>query len=97
MAGTAAAAAQGVGGGADPILIVSVVLVTVSLAVRRPLAAVPALAFGALLYWGMYGQPSHLLMYLTLALAYAGWLGTNLWTRRRPARQLTGTQPTSTA
>lgn len=96
VVGTAGAAAQGAGGGADPILIVSIVLITVSLAVRRALAAVPALAFGALLYWGMYGQPSDLVMYLTLALTYAGWLGTYLWTRRRPARQPTA-QHTSTA
>ncbi len=72
-----------------PTLITSVVLVVVSLALRRPLAAVPALAFGALLYWGMYGQPSSSVMYLALALAYAGWIGAYLWTRRSLPTRLT--------
>lgn len=69
------------------LLVVSIVLVTLSVAVRRPLAAVPALLWGALLYSGMYGQPSYPVMYLTLALGYAGWIGTYLWARypTRPA------------
>jgi len=69
------------------LLVVSIVLVTLSVAVRRPLAAVPALLWGALLYWGMYGQPSYPVMYLTLALGYAGWIGTYLWAATRPDRR----------
>jgi len=74
------------------LLVASIVLVTLSVAVRRPLAAVPALLWGALLYWGMYSQPSYPVMYLTLALGYAGWIGTYLWARHpadppRPVRR----------
>jgi len=38
------------------ILVVSTLLVTLGVCLRRPLAAVPALAAGAVLYWGMYAQ-----------------------------------------
>lgn len=62
------------------ILVVSVVLVTVSVALRRPVAAVPALAAGALLYWGMYAQPSYPVMYGSLALGFAVWGTIYLWT-----------------
>ncbi|MGQ0575500.1 MAG: hypothetical protein ACT4RN_15035 [Pseudonocardia sp.] len=65
------------------ILVVSVVLVTVSVALHRPLGAVPALAAGALLYWGMYAQPSYPVMYLSLALGFAGWAATYIWVRTR--------------
>jgi len=51
------------------ILIVSVLLVTTSLAWRRALAAVPALAARVLLYWGMYAQSSYPVMYLSLVWA----------------------------
>ncbi len=68
------------------ILIVSTLLVTLGVGLRRPLATVPALAAGAVLYWGMYAQPSYPVMYLTLALGFAGWLATYLWaSRARPA------------
>ena len=63
------------------ILIASILLVTASLALRRPLAAVPALAAGAMLYWGMYAQSSYPVMYLTVVAGFAGWLATYLWTR----------------
>jgi len=62
------------------ILIVSVLLVTASLAWRRALAAVPALAAGVLLYWGMYAQSSYPVMYLVLGLGFAAWIATYLWT-----------------
>lgn len=96
-AGAAAGGMQGMGGGDQPsqgglvgtlndlgpaILVVSTLLVALGVGLRRPLAAVPALAAGALLYWGMYAQPSYRLMYLTLALGFTGWLATYLWARR---------------
>lgn len=71
------------------ILVASIVLVTVSVALRRPAAALPALAAGALLYWGMYAQPSLPVMYLTLALGFAGWAAAYLWTRTATSPQLT--------
>ena len=64
------------------ILAVSILLVTLSLGLRRPVAAIPALAAGAVLYWGMYAQPSYPVMYLTLAAGFGGWIVTYLWTRR---------------
>lgn len=63
------------------LLVVSVLLVTVSLALRRRVAAVPALAAGALLYWGMYAQASVGLMYATIAVGYLVWVATYAWTR----------------
>ncbi len=63
------------------ILIVSVLLVTASLTWRRAFAAVPALAAGVLLYWGMYAQSSYPVMYLSLGLGFAVWIATYLWTR----------------
>jgi hypothetical protein len=65
------------------ILLISVALVTLGLALRRPWTAAPSLAAGAVLYWGMYEQPSYLVMYLTLALGFAAWAalyrGTRKW------------------
>ncbi len=65
------------------ILAVSAPLVTAGLARRRPLAATPAAAAGALLWWGMYAQASLTVMYTALALAYPAWTATWLWTRPR--------------
>lgn len=67
------------------LLVVSVLLVTVSLALRRRAAAAPALLAGALLYWGMYAQASVGLMYTTMAVAYLVWALSYAWTRRRAA------------
>lgn len=53
------------------ILLVSIALVTIGLALRRPWAAVPSLAAGAVLYWGMYAQASYFVMYVSLALGFA--------------------------
>ena len=73
------------------LLVVSVLLVTVSLALRRRAAAVPALAAGALLYWGMYAQASDAVMYATIAVGYVIWAATYAWTRvRRPRSTLAG-------
>ena len=100
-AGAAAGGMQGMTSGDEPphdgllgiltdagpaILIVSTLLVTLGVGLRRPLATVPALAAGAVLYWGMYAQPSYPVMYLTLVLGFTGWLATYLWARQaRPA------------
>ena len=66
------------------LLVVSILLVTVSLALRRRAAALPALFAGALLYWAMYAQGSDALMYATIAVGYAIWAATYAWTRQRP-------------
>ncbi|WP_298800437.1 hypothetical protein [uncultured Pseudonocardia sp.] len=68
------------------ILGVSVLLVSLGLGLRRPVAAIPALAAGAVLYWGMYAQPSYPLMYLTLLVGFAAWAATYLWVRRAEPR-----------
>lgn len=61
------------------ILLVSVALVTLGVALRRPWAAAPSLAAGAIIYWGMYAQASYSLMYLSLALGFAAWAATYRW------------------
>lgn len=65
------------------LLIVSIVLVTVAFALWRPLGAVPALIAGVIMYAGMYAQPSLAVMYASLALGYATWIGLFLWLRAR--------------
>jgi len=55
------------------ILLISVALVTLGLALRRPWSAAPSLAAGAVIYWGMYEQASYPVMYFTLALGFAVW------------------------
>lgn len=67
------------------LLVVSILLVTVSLSLRRRVAAAPALAAGALLYWGMYAQASDSVMYATIAVGYAVWIAAYAWTRIRGA------------
>ncbi len=81
----AAAGPSGVGGflireGA-PILLASIALVTLSLLVRRRSAVLPAIAAGALLYWGMYGQDRLWLMAATIVLGLGIWLALALWVR----------------
>lgn len=72
------------------ILLISVALVTVGLALRRPWSAAPSLAAGAAIYWGMYEQASYPVMYLTLALGFAVWAalyrGTRRWAPIRDAK-----------
>jgi hypothetical protein len=68
------------------LLIASALLITAAFALsRRPRAAVPGLLAGALLYWGMYAQPSLTLMYLSIAVGYTGWAALYLWVRGKPA------------
>ncbi len=68
------------------LLVVSVLLVAVSFALRRPVAALPALIAGALLYWGMYSQASVVVMYVTIVVAYLAWAAIYVWNRTRPRR-----------
>ncbi len=68
------------------LLIASVLLITAAFALsRRPRAAVPALLAGALLYWGMYAQPSLTLMYASITVGYTAWAALYLWVRHKPA------------
>lgn len=68
------------------LLIASIVLVAGAFAVRHPLAAVPALLAGAVMYAGMYAQTDLAVMYASIAVGYAAWIGLYLWLRaRRPA------------
>ncbi len=73
------------------ILLVSVALVTIGLALRRPRAAVPSLAAGGVLYWGMYAQASYFVMYVSLALGFAAWVAIYRWTLS--GQQSTGEPP----
>lgn len=72
------------------ILLVSVALVTIGLALRRPWAAAPSLAAGGVLYWGMYAQPDYVVMYVSLALGFTAWAALYRWTLsgQRKALQL---------
>lgn len=73
------------------LLVVSILLVSLSLALRRRVAAAPALVAGALLYWGMYAQPSDSVMYATIAFGYVIWAATYAWTRvQRPRSSVAG-------
>lgn len=56
------------------ILIVSAVLFTLSLGLRRRWTVVPALAVGALMYWGMYVQSSVTIMYVASGIGIVIWL-----------------------
>jgi hypothetical protein len=62
------------------LLVASIILVTVSLTLRRRGAAFLSLVAGAMLYWGMYAQGSVTLMYTTMAGGYVIWALTYLWT-----------------
>lgn len=65
------------------LLIASIVLVTGAFALRHPPAAVPALLAGAVLYAGMYAQANLAVMYASIAVGYAAWIGLYLWLRAR--------------
>lgn len=66
------------------LLVVSILLVTASLALRRRVAIAPAFVGGAILYWGMYAQSSDAVMYATMAAGYLIWVATYAWTRIGP-------------
>lgn len=73
------------------LLIVSIILIAGALALRRPLAAVPALLAGAVLYFSVHIQPDPAVMFAGLAVGYGSWIGLYFWTR--PAKPA----PTATA
>lgn len=73
------------------LLVVSVVLVTAAFVLsRRPVAAVPALLAGGVLYAVVYAQPDLTVMYLGIAAGYLVWAGLYRWVRTaRPHRPRT--------
>jgi hypothetical protein len=70
------------------ILLVSVGAFALSLAIRRWVAAIPALLVGGVIYWGMYGQSRLPVMYVTMALGLLGWAVIFLWVRGLPRRRM---------
>jgi hypothetical protein len=52
-------------------LVVSVLLLTFAVALRRRTAAVPAVIGGVILYGGMYAQPNLTVMYVAMILGTA--------------------------
>jgi hypothetical protein len=70
------------------ILLVSIGAFALSLATRRWLATIQALLVGAVIYWGMYGQPGISIMYATMVLGLLGWAAIFLWTRGFPGRSV---------
>lgn len=56
------------------ILVISIVLVALAVSLRQRWFAIPALAAGALMYWGMYVQRSATLMYFASGFGIAVWL-----------------------
>lgn len=72
---------------APGLLAVSVVLIAGAFALRRPIAAIPALLAGVVLYVSMHVQSDPTVMYTGMVVAYGTWIGLYLWTRRTgPAR-----------
>jgi len=65
------------------ILLVSIGAFALSLATRRWVTVIPALLVGGIIYWGMYGQPSLPVMYITMVLGLLGWAVILLWVRGR--------------
>lgn len=62
------------------ILVVSIIALTLSAGLRRPWAAVPTVLAGAVLYAGMYLQPSVIVMYVAIALGLLAWTAVVIWT-----------------
>jgi hypothetical protein len=76
-----------------PLLIISVVAITVSLGLRRRAAVIPAVLAGAVMYAGMYLQSGVPLMYPTIALGLTVWTSLYVWMQRRqPRRRPDGTE-----
>ena len=65
-----------------PILVASIMAMTLSVTLKRPWAALPVLVAGAILYWGMYLQAAITVMYVAIGLGLVTWAavvgGTNL-------------------
>ena len=66
------------------ILLVSIAAITLSLALRRWVTAIPALLAGGIIYWGMYGQPNLSVMYITIGVGLSSWAAVFLWVRSFP-------------
>jgi hypothetical protein len=69
-----------------PLLIISVVAITVSLGLRRRPAVIPAVLAGAVMYSGMYLQSGVPFMYASIALALIVWTSLYAWTQRGQPR-----------
>ncbi len=69
-----------------PLLIISLVAITVSLGLRRRAAVIPAVLAGAVMYAGMYLQSGVPLMYASIALGLILWTSLYVWTQRRQPR-----------
>lgn len=65
------------------LLVVSIVLVAGAFALRRPIAVIPAMLAGVVLYLSVHGQSDPLVMYAGMAIGYGSWIGLYLWTRPR--------------
>jgi hypothetical protein len=78
------------------LIVASALLVTAAFALtRRPATAIPALLAGAVLYAGMYAQPSLPVMYASIAVGYLTWTALLPWVTRR--RQMASPQPAPSA
>jgi hypothetical protein len=69
-----------------PLLIISVVAITVSIGLRWRAAVIPAVLAGAVMYAGMYIQSAVPLMYASIALGLIAWTSLYVWTQRRQPR-----------
>jgi hypothetical protein len=65
------------------LLIVSIVLIGCAFALRRPVAVIPALLAGAVLYASVHIQADQAVMYAGMAVGYGTWIVLYLWTRPR--------------
>ncbi len=63
------------------IMIPSIAAMVLASGIRRQIAAIPALAAGAVMYWGMYLQPRLALMYAAIVAGFFGWAALYLWNR----------------
>jgi hypothetical protein len=63
------------------LLVASTVLIALAFALKRLAAAAPTLLAGAVLYAGTNAQPNLTLMYLSIAVGYAGWALLYRWVR----------------
>jgi hypothetical protein len=68
------------------ILVVSIAAMTLALGVQRPIAIIPAVLAGALLYWGMYDQDRLPVMYAAIVIGFLAWASLFLWVRGLPWR-----------
>jgi hypothetical protein len=75
------------------ILLVSIAAMTLSLASRRSIAALPALVAGAALYWGMYGQDRLPVMYAAIIVGLLTWAAAFLWVNGLVPRTTPRTSP----